>query len=82
MPRHRRRKQIGAVDVDAPQLAHAVDRVGDGLKVLGEAGRGDKVVDLAVRLDDLGDAGLDRCRVRDIGVVGGDPRESAENIWL
>lgn len=59
MPGHARGKQIGAVDVDPPQLAHAVDRVGDGLKVLGEAGRGHEVVDLAVLGHDLGDAGLD-----------------------
>lgn len=69
MPGNSRRKQVGAVDVDAPQPAHAVDRVVDGLKVLGEAGRGDEVVDLAVGRHDLGDAGLDRLRVRDVGVV-------------
>jgi hypothetical protein len=59
MPRHSRGKQIGPVDIDPPQLAHAVDRVGDGLKVLGKPGRGHQVVDLAVLGDDLGDAGLD-----------------------
>lgn len=31
-------EEVGAVDVDSPQLAHAVDRVVDGLEVLGETG--------------------------------------------
>lgn len=63
-------KQVCAVDVDGPQLAHAVDGVVDGLEVLGEAGRGDEVVDLAVGGEDLGDATVDRVGVGDVGVVG------------
>ena len=65
-------EKIGSVDVDGPELAHAVDRVVDGLEVLGEARRGDEVVDLAVGLDDLGNAGLDGFGVGDIAVVSGD----------
>jgi len=71
-----RGEKVGAVNVDGPQLAHAVDGVVDGLKVLGEAGRGDEVVDLAVLLNDLGDAGLDRLGVGDVGVVSRDPGDA------
>lgn len=70
-------EKICSVDVDAPELAHPVDGVVDGLEVLGEAGRGDEVVDLAVLGQDLGYAGVDRGWVRDVGVVGcyfGKPR--------
>jgi hypothetical protein len=70
MPRHTRRKQIRAVDINAPQLTHAVDGVGDGLEVLGEAGRGHEVVDAAVGGNDLCEALLDRGRVGDVGIVG------------
>ncbi len=69
MPCHGRGKQIGAVDIDAPELPHAVDRVGDGFKVLGEARRRDQVVDPAVLGDDLGNASLDTGLVGDVGVV-------------
>lgn len=65
-------EEVGAVDVDVPELAHTVDRIVDGLEVLGEAGRGDEVVDLAVLLDDVVEAGPDRGLVRHVGVVGGD----------
>lgn len=63
-------EQVSAVDVDGPELAHAVDRVVDGIVVLGEAGTGDEVVDLAVLLDDLVDASLDRVGVGHVGVMG------------
>lgn len=33
------REQVCAIDVDAPELPHSVDRVVDGLEVLCEAGR-------------------------------------------
>ena len=69
VPCHGRGKQIGAVDIDAPELPHAVDRVGDGFKVLGEARRRDQVVDPAVLGDDLGNASLDTGLVGDVGVV-------------
>ena len=46
-------KEPGAVNVDAPQLLHAVVWVFDGWEVLGEAGGCDEVVDLAVLRDDL-----------------------------
>lgn len=80
MPSNGRRKQIRAVDIDPPQLAHAVDGVRDGLKVLSEAGRGHEVVDPAMSGDDLGEAGLDRGGVRDIGVVGCYFGESKTNV--
>lgn len=72
MARHARREEVGAVDIDAPQLLHAVVGVLDGVVVLGEAGGGDKVVDLAVVLDDLVDGGVYRVGGGDVGVVRGD----------
>lgn len=46
-------KEPCAVNIDAPQLLHAVVWVFDGWEVLGEAGGCDEVVDLAVLCDDL-----------------------------
>lgn len=46
-------EQVCAVDVHAPKLAQTVDRVVNGLEVLGEAGACHQVVDLAMLLDDL-----------------------------
>lgn len=65
-------KEVGAVNVDGPKLANAVNGIFDGLKVLGETSRGDKVVDLAVGLDDFCDTGLDGVLIANIGVVSGD----------
>jgi hypothetical protein len=67
-------EQVGSVDVDLPQTAHAVDGIGDGIEVLGEAGRGDEAVNAAVAGDDVAHAVPDRVRVRDVGVVGRDGR--------
>lgn len=64
------REEVGPVYVDAPELAHAVDRVSGGFEVFGEAGGGDQVVDLAVGGDDFGDTGVDGGGVGDVGVVG------------
>lgn len=41
-------KEVRSVDVDAPQFSHPVNRVIDGLKVLGEASRCDEIVNLAM----------------------------------
>lgn len=65
-------EEVGAVDVDGPELAHAVDGVLGGRVVLGEAGRCDQVVDLAVGGHDLGHTGRDGGRVGNVDVVGGD----------
>lgn len=70
--RDARGEEVRAVDVDAPELLHPVVGVRDGVEVLGEAGRGDEVVELAVRGDALVDAGRDGVRVRHVAVVGGD----------
>lgn len=69
---HSRRKEIGAVDVDAPQFANPVNGVGDGIKVLCETSRGDEMIDAAMLLDNLGERGVDRVGVRDIGIVRSD----------
>ena len=71
MARDARGEEVGAVDVDAPELLHAVVRVRDGVEVLGEAGGSHEVVQLAVRGDAFVDAGRDGVRVRHVAVVGG-----------
>ena len=50
-------EEICSVDVDAPELLHALIGVGDSFVVLAEAGRGDKAVNFAV-LFDYGGEGL------------------------
>lgn len=71
------REKVGTVDVDGPQLAHAVNGVVNGLKVLGETSGGDEGVDLAVRLHDLGNTGVDGLGVGNVSVVSGDPWDTS-----
>lgn len=73
-------EEVGAVDVDGEQLAHALDGVVGGVVVLGEARGRNQVVDLAVLREDVGHAGADRVRVRHVGVVGGDLGGSAAGV--
>lgn len=63
MAGHRHGEQVGAVHVDGKELAEAVNGVVGGLEVLGEAGRGHEVVNLAVAGKDLVDAGFHTVRV-------------------
>lgn len=65
-------EEIGAVDVDAPKFLHTIVGIGDRVEVLGEPGRGDQVINLAVVCDNLFKRGVDRVWIRDIGVVSGD----------
>jgi hypothetical protein len=65
-------EEVGAIDVDTPELLHAVVWVLDGVEVLGEAGGGDQMVDLAMVLDDLSKDRVDRLWVGDICVVSSD----------
>lgn len=65
-------EEIRAIDIDSPELAHAVNRIADGIEILSEASRGDEVVDLAMRTDYFSNAGFDGDGVRDVSVVGGD----------
>lgn len=65
-------EQVCAVYVDAPQLTHAINGVVDSIEVLSESSAGDEVVNLAVLLDDVVDAALNRVRIRHIGEVSGD----------
>ena len=60
------RVQVGTVDIDSPKLLYAVMRVRDGVVVLGEASRCNKVIDLAVLLQNLSKGLVDRRRTRDI----------------
>lgn len=71
-------EEVGTIDIDGPELAHAVDGVVNGLEVLGEARGSDEGVDLAVLLDDLCDAGVDGVGVGDISVVSGDLGNAAQ----
>lgn len=56
-------EEVSAVDVDSPELSDAVDGVLDGVKVLCEAGRGDKVVNLSVGANHIRKNGFDRMLV-------------------
>jgi len=73
-----RGEQVGAVDVDAPELLHALERVVDCVEVLGKACRGDQVVDPAMLGYYLGQSRAHRVWVGDVGVVGGDFGHSKE----
>ena len=65
-------EEVCAVDIDAPQLLHTVEGVVDGLEVLGEAGRRDQVIDLAVLGQDFGHGIAHGVGVGDVSVMGGD----------
>lgn len=65
-------EKVCAVDIDTPQLLHTVEGVVDGLEVLGEAGRRDQVIDLAVLGQDFGHRIAHRVGVSDVGIMGGD----------
>ena len=64
--------EVGTINVDTPELIQAVRRIGNGVKILREASRSNKMVDLAMFDKDLGQAGFDGLWVRDIGEVGSD----------
>lgn len=69
-------EQVGAIDVDSPQLLHTIKGVRNGIEVLGEAGRCHEVVDLAVLLHNVRKRFRDGFWVRDIGVMGCDLGQS------
>lgn len=69
-------EEVCTVHVNAPKLAHTVDRVIDSIVVFGEPCAGDEVVDLSVLLNDLVDAALHRVGIRHVGVVSGHLRHS------
>ena len=56
---HSYRKEVSAINIDSPKLLEAVIGVFDSVKILGEAGGSDEVVNLAVMPDDLGDRLVD-----------------------
>lgn len=72
MFRDARRKQISSIHIHPPKLLHPLVRVGDGVVVLREAGRGDEVINLAVLGDDLAEGLVDRIGGCNVAVVGGD----------
>ena len=71
MPSYLAAKEVCPVTVHAPELPEPIWWVCDSVEVLGETGRCDQVVDLAVVLDNLGDRGFDRLMVRDIAEMRG-----------
>ena len=64
-------EEICSVDIDSPELLHALVGVGDGFVVFAETGRGDETVDFAVLFDDGGEGLGDGFGGRDIAVVAG-----------
>ena len=72
MPSDLASKEVGPVNVHAPELPQPIWWVCDSVKVLGETCRCDQVIDLAVVLDNLGNCGFDRLVVRDIAEMRGD----------
>ena len=66
-----RSEEICPIYIDAPKLLDAIERVGNGIEILSKASRGDQVVNLAVITDNLLDGRVDRVRIGDIGVMGG-----------
>lgn len=66
------RVKVSAIHVDTPQLLDAVMGVGYRIIVFGEPGRGDKIVDLAMSLNNLSERLVYRVRTRDVAVMSGD----------
>ena len=64
-------EEVGAVDIDTPELLHAVMRVRDGIKVFGKARAGNEAINLAMGTDDLGNGMVDAVGIGDVGVMGG-----------
>lgn len=75
-------EEVGTINIDAPELAHAIDRVVDGIEVLGKAGRSDEVVNLAMGINYLSDALFDGSGIRDVGIVGSDVGYTAERLGV
>lgn len=69
-------KKVCPIHVDTPKLLDAVVRVRDGVKVFGETGRSDQVVNLAVLLDDIGEDIVHRIGIGHVGIVSSDSGES------
>lgn len=69
---HARGEKVCSVDIDAPELLHAVKRVVYRFEVLRESGGCDEVVDLVVFREDFGEGCVYRVRVGYIGVMGCD----------
>lgn len=69
-------KKVGTVNVDRPAFLNSVMWVMDGIKILCEAGRGDKAVNAAMLGQDVINRLVDGVRVADISIVGGDFRGS------
>ena len=72
MPSNLATKEVCPVNIHAPELPEPVWWVCDSIKILGETGRCDQVVDLAVVLDNFGDRRFDRLIVRHIAEMRGD----------
>ena len=77
MPGYFAGEKVSAVNIDTPELLHAIWWVCDGIEVFGKAGRCDKVVNLAVVFDNVSNDLFNRHVVGHITVVGRDFRNAA-----
>ena len=67
--RDSRREEVCSINIDPPELLDTVERIRDGIEVLGEARGGDQVVNLAMVLDNRLDCCIDRVRVGNVRIV-------------
>lgn len=77
-----RGEEVCAVHIDAPELLHSFVGVGDGIVVLGEAGTGDQMVDLAVFANNFGEGGLDGDWIGDVTMVSCDVGYTEDTLFL
>lgn len=64
-------EEVCPIHVDSPKLLDTIERVGNGIEILGKASRGDQVVNLAMITYNFFNGRVDGVRIGDVGVVGG-----------
>jgi hypothetical protein len=69
--------QICSINVDPPELLHAIMRIRNGIIILGEASRSDQVVDFAMGLQDFLQGLVDGCWARNVAKMCSDFRKPA-----
>ena len=74
MLRHCTGPEVGAIEIHTHQFVEAVRRVCNGVEVLGEAGGGDEMVNLAMSADYLVERASDRIGIRNIAEMRSDFR--------
>ena len=66
----------------SPELLHPLVRVRDGVEVFGKAGRGNRVINLAMVRDDLTEGSMDTVGRGDIAVVRDDLWCAEDAVFL